>query len=152
MSDTPAWVYPNICLGAGASLTPFFVNTHRVTHVINCAFSEDSPGWFRQRYPSRYAQLDAHDSTQVKILDWYPQFEAALRSFLRAPNAIVFVHCQAGINRSAFLLLYYMCKNFGLDFPMLLSAVRKQRPQICSNPAFMKEVMEALPKAPKAST
>jgi protein tyrosine phosphatase len=154
MNDIPAWVYPNICLGAGVSLTPFFVNTHQVTHVINCAFSEDSPAWFRQLYPSRYAQLNAHDSVNVKILDWYPQFETALRSFLRAPNAIVFVHCQAGINRSAFLLLYYMCKNFGLDLATMVSAVRKQRPQICQNPAFMQEVTEALkaPKAPKAST
>jgi hypothetical protein len=152
--STPAWVYPNICLGAGASLTPFFVNTNRVTHVINCAYSENSPAWFRRSYPSRYAQLDAHDSIQVKILDWYPAFETAMRTFLRAPNAVVFVHCQAGINRSAFLLLYFMCKNFGLDFPTLLAAVRKQRPQICQNPAFMEEVTDALkvPKAPKAST
>jgi len=138
-------------------LTPFFVNANQVTHVINCAYAENSPAWFRRTYPSRYAQLDAQDSTGVKILEWYPAFEAAMRSFLRAPNAIVFVHCQAGINRSAFLLLYFMCKNFGLDFPTLLAAVRKQRPQICQNPAFMAEVTTALkapkaPKAPKAST
>ena len=144
--DTPAWVYPNICLGSGMLLTSFFVNSNQITHVINCAYAENSPAWFRQRYPSRYAQLDAHDDVRVKILDWYPAFEKAMRTFLREPNAVVYVHCQAGINRSAFLLLYFMCKNFGLAFDPLLSAVRKQRPQICSNPAFMKEVTEALQK------
>jgi hypothetical protein len=146
--DNPAWIYPNICLGAGATLTPFFVNKNRITHVINCAHAQDSPAWFRRAYPSRYAQLEAWDSPVVKILSWYPAFETAMRSFLRQPDAVVYVHCQMGINRSAFLLLYFMCKNFGLDFDTLLSAVRKQRPQICSNMAFMKEVREAL----KAST
>jgi len=142
--DNVAWIYPNICLGAGHTLTPFFVNTHRITHVINCAYAENSPAWFRRMYATRYAQLDAHDDVRVKILDWYPAFESAMRSFLRAPNAIVYVHCQAGINRSAFLLLYFICKNFGHDFATLLAAVRKQRPQICTNPAFMMEVTQAL--------
>jgi hypothetical protein len=149
--DNVAWVYPNICLGAGATLTPFFVNANRITHVINCAYGQDSPAWFRRMYPSRYAQLEAHDDVRVKILDWYPAFEGAMRTFLRQPNSIVYVHCAAGINRSAFLLLYFMCKNFGLDFPTLLAAVRKQRPQICQNPAFMMEVTASL-ESLKAST
>jgi protein-tyrosine phosphatase len=80
----------------------------------------------------------------VRILDWYPEFENWMRLFLRSTNGTVYVHCKAGINRSAFLVLTFVSKNFGIDFRTLLSAVRKQRPIICDNSAFMKQVEDEL--------
>jgi len=142
--EPPVYVYPNILLGAGAMLTPRFVGEHHITHVINCAFPENSPAWFRSRYPSRYVGLNAIDSSDVKILDWYPAFEETLRRFLRSPGVgTVFVHCQAGINRSAFLILYFMTRNFGFDFKTSVKNVRRFR-TVCTNPAFMKEITDTL--------
>jgi len=138
----PVQVYPNIYLGAGRDLTPIFTAKKGITHVINCAFPEDSPEWFRRQHSDKYVGINAMDRTDVKILAWYPMFEDAMRDFLRT-GGTVFVHCQMGINRSAFLLLYFMHKNFGLDFKTLVDRVRVHRP-ICSNPAFMKEIVDSI--------
>lgn len=139
MNQPPVRVYPNILLGAGHMLTPTFAAKHGITHVINCAFPEDSPLWFRKAHPDNYACMAAYDSVNVKILDWYPRFEDLMRHFLRESKGTVFVHCQAGINRSAYLLLFFMTKNFGHDFGKLVRQVRMFR-TVCTNPAFMKEV------------
>jgi protein-tyrosine phosphatase len=80
----------------------------------------------------------------VKILDWYPEFENWMRFFLRSTNGTVFVHCKAGVNRSAYLVLTFVSKNFGIDFRRLLAAVRRQRPIICDNSAFMRQVEDEL--------
>lgn len=136
----PAWFYTRILVGPGAVLTPRFAAQYRITHVINCACNEYSPWWFRKRHPTRYRVLNAIDSPDVSILDWYPRFEAALYQFLLESDGVVYVHCQAGMNRSGFLALAYVTKNFGVDFDALVRAVKCQRPCVLSNPVFMNQV------------
>ena len=144
MQCPPAWVYPRILLGAGSQLNPLFVAKYNITHVVNCAFANDCPEWWRTRHPGQYAEIHAIDSMAVRILDWYPEFENWMRLFLRSTNGTVFVHCKAGVNRSAYLVLAFVVKNFGIDFKLLLSAVRRQRPIICDNSTFMKQVENEL--------
>jgi hypothetical protein len=144
MQVPPAWVYPRILLGAGNQLTPLFAVKYRITHVVNCAFADDCPEWWRARHPSRYAELHAIDSPAVRILDWYPEFENWMKFFLQSSNGTVYVHCKAGINRSAFLVMAFVCKNSGIDFKTLLNSVRRQRPIVCQNSAFMKQVEDEL--------
>lgn len=144
MQCQPAWVYPRILLGAGNQLTPIFTAKYNITHVVNCAFAGDCPEWWRKNHPGNYAELHAIDSMAVKILDWYPEFENWMRFFLRSTDGTVFVHCKAGVNRSAYLVLTFVSKNFGIDFRRLLAAVRRQRPIICDNSAFMRQVEDEL--------
>ena len=144
MQCQPAWVYPRILLGAGNQLTPIFTAKYNITHVVNCAFAGDFPEWWRKKHPGNYAELHAIDSMAVKILDWYPEFENWMRFFLRSTDGTVFVHCKAGVNRSAYLVLTFVSKNFGIDFRRLLAAVRRQRPIICDNSAFMRQVEDEL--------
>jgi hypothetical protein len=136
----PAWFYARILVGAGGMLTERFVRNHAITHVINCAFDQDSPVWFRTRYPDRYVSLSALDMPTVNILDWYPLFEETMHRFLKEGGGTVFVHCQAGMNRSASLALAYVCKNFDLDLESTLYATRSQRPIMYQNTIFMDQV------------
>jgi hypothetical protein len=138
----PAYFHPRVLVGAGAMLTPAFAHTHRITHVINCAFDEDSPSWWRMLSPEKYKVLNAIDSVRVNILDWYPVFEETLHAFLRDGEGCVYVHCQAGINRSGFLALAYSCKNLGMDFDTLVASVKRQRSCILQNPVFMNQTKE----------
>jgi hypothetical protein len=138
----PAYFHSRVLVGAGAMLTPAFAETHRITHVINCAFDEDSPSWWRMRFPQKYKVLNAIDSVRVNILDWYPVFEETLQAFLREGDGSVYVHCQAGINRSGFLALAYSCKNLGMDLDTLVASVKRQRTCILQNPVFMNHVKE----------
>lgn len=142
LRERPAWFHSRILVGPGAFLTQRFVLDNRISHVINCAMDGDSPIWFQEKYPDNYACLRAIDRLDVNILDWYDGFESNLHRFLRQGTGIVYVHCQAGINRSGFLALAYVCKRFHMPLEDTIQAVRKQRPIILQNPVFMNQVRE----------
>ena len=142
MKDPPAFFHPRILVGPGVFLTPYFAQKHDITHVINCAQDEYCPVWWKANYPNKYKYLNAFDSTQVNILDWYPEFEKTMHEFLREGTGVVYVHCQAGMNRSGSLALAYTCKNLDMKFDELVASVRKQRPCILQNPVFMNQVKE----------
>lgn len=144
MRVPPAWFHTRVLVGPGALLTPRFVYTHNITHVINCAFDKDCPDWFRMKHPNRYRCINAYDNDSVNILQWYPQFESALQTFLRDGEGIVYVHCQAGMNRSAFLALTYICKNFHCDVDDMVKATKRQRPVMFQNSVFMNQVKQLL--------
>jgi protein-tyrosine phosphatase len=141
--EQPAWFYSRILVGAGEMLTPGFVHKHNITHVINCALPDDSPFWFRNAHPVQYMCLNALDSVDVNILDWYPKFERVLTAFLRVSGAgTVFVHCQCGINRSAFLALTYVTTHYGWPYEPMLISLKRQRPCMFTNPVFRKQTEE----------
>ena len=141
----PAYFHTRILVGPGAFLTPRFVYERGISHVINCAYPEDSPEWFRTKYPDRYTCLCAPDTSRHRILDWYPAFEQALFSYLRSPGGgVVYVHCQAGINRSAFLALTYVCSRFHMDGETMLEAFKRQRPCLFQNAVYRGQVLTFL--------
>ncbi len=142
MREPPAFFHTRILVGPGGFLDRTFVEKHGITHVINCAFDMYSPQWWRTENPTKYKVLNAVDSTTTNILHWYPAFETTLHEFLRDGNGVVYVHCQAGMNRSASLALAYSVKNLGMDFDQLVASVRKQRPCILQNLVFMNQVKE----------
>lgn len=145
LRQAPAYFHTRILVGPGAFLTPKFVYERGISHVINCAGPEDSPAWFQAKAPSHYVCIDAPDSPRYVILDWYPQFEETLHSFLRAPgSAVVYVHCQAGINRSAFLALTYVCAKFHTDGETMLEAFKRQRPCMFQNQVYRGQVLNFL--------
>ena len=145
LRQPPAYFHPRILVGPGAALTPPFVRKYGISHVINCAFPNDSPSWFRDVSPTRYVCLRAHDTAQHNILDWYPVFEETLQRFLRdTSDGVVYVHCQAGINRSAFLALTYVCRKFYGDGETELVALKRQRPCMFQNQVYRGQVLNFL--------
>ena len=145
LRQPPAYFHTRILVGPGSLLTPKFVYERGISHVVNCARPEDSPRWFRESSPTRYVCLNAPDSEQHCILDWYGHFEQTLFRFLRAPGGgVVYVHCQAGINRSAFLALTYVCSRFHMDGETMLEAFKRQRPCMFQNPVYKEQVLRFL--------
>jgi protein-tyrosine phosphatase len=143
--DPPALFHPNILVGAGEMLTPEFVKKYGITHVINCAEDSDSPTWWRNTNPDKYYHIHAQDSLHANILKWYPEFKAILKLYLQDPSSMtVFVHCQCGINRSAFLSLMYVCDVFKFPLKSTEISLLKQRPCMLTNTSFRKQVFEAL--------
>jgi protein-tyrosine phosphatase len=87
--------------------------------------------------------LKAEDSINVNILNWFPLFEETLTSFLREPGSnTIFIHCQCGINRSAFLTLTYVTSHYGLPYESMLGMMKRQRPCMFTNPVFRKQTEE----------
>jgi hypothetical protein len=142
-NDPPAYIHPRILFGAGIFITPEFVEKHKITHVINCASESDSPAWFRSKFPSKYSELNAIDSLEANILDWYPKFEAVLHSFLSENSSQnIYVHCQCGINRSGFLCLAYACRKLKYDYNIMVKSILSQRPCAFTNPAFRNQLQQ----------
>jgi protein-tyrosine phosphatase len=141
LSHPPAWAHPRILVGSGFALTPPFAVKYKISHVINCAFDDASPVWFKKSCPDKYVCLNAIDSEQVNILDWYPAFEQAMQRFLREGDGVVYVHCQMGMNRSAYLALAYVCKNFHWDVNHVIQYMKAQRPIVFHNKRFMEQVL-----------
>ena len=144
LRQPPAYFHTRILVGPGAFLTPRFVYERGISHVINCAFAQDSPEWFRAKNPGRYVCLNAPDSPDANILDWYFLFEGILQACLRRDNGVVYVHCQAGINRSAFLALTYVCSKFHMDGETMLEAFKRQRPCLFQNGVYRRQVLTFL--------
>jgi len=142
LKQPAAWFHPRVLVGPGAYLTQSFQQQHNITAVINCAFQEDSPSWYRSNNPETYECLYAVDGPNQDILVWYPGFAAAMRGFLRNTPGVVYVHCQAGMNRSAALALAYVCKNLGVNLDITLRSALRQRPCMLQNLAFKRQVCE----------
>lgn len=142
--DRPAYIHPRILFGAGMSLEdPNFLKKHKITHVINCAQNNDSPAWFRETYPTRYMCLDAIDSTNANILNWYTKFQETMDRFLKDTSSeTIYVHCQCGINRSGFLSLVYACKRLGYKHSDVLKMILEQRPCALTNFTYYAQVKQ----------
>lgn len=141
--DPVAYIHPRILFGAGMYINTTFNRLHKITHVINCASDEDSPEWFRNKYPNNYKCLNAVDTLSANILDWYTEFEKTIHTFLRDPTCVnIYVHCQCGINRSGFLCLAFMNKRLGIDYWYGVKSILSQRPCALTNPSYQRQVYE----------
>ena len=144
IGDPPAYIHPRILFGSGGpTLSPYFVKTHNITHVINCGFQNDSPDWFKAAFSSNYACLEAVDSIDANILHWYPVFEETLRKFLAEDlSKNIYIHCQCGINRSGFLSLLFACIRLKYDYNEVIKSILMQRPCALTNRAYLRQVKE----------
>lgn len=144
-NDAPAYIHSRILFGAGIFIDEEFVEKHKITHVINCAFDSDSPKWFREKYPTKYKSIEALDTLNSNILEWYPLFEKTMQTFLSDVNSkTIYVHCQCGINRSGFLCVLYACKKLNFEYNEVVKSVLTQRPCALTNPTYRKQIQDLL--------
>jgi|LauGreDrversion4_2_1035121.scaffolds.fasta_scaffold246696_2 hypothetical protein len=146
--DPIAAPFPRIFLGAGHQLSPRVARSLQVTHVLNCADDTAAPPWVRNAL--KYKALNAIDSPEVRLFDtWYPDFKRTMDAYLRDPTCqSVYVHCHAGINRSAFLLAAYLVHTFGVPPLRCVRAMVLQRPCIMQNESFLKQFVDFVKKTP----
>lgn len=143
LHDPIARVHPRIFLGPSWNVDILTFVTNNITHAINCAQIDYSSSWFLNEFPERYVCLNAEDSQTFDITSVYPKFEETMNKFLADPECKnIYVHCQAGINRSAFLLAIYMCKKFGYELDVVVKHILIQRPCCFRNEAFRTQVVE----------
>jgi len=143
--DPIAAVFDRILLGPGIHLTPTFVRSHQVTHIVNCADKTACPAWASTHVgPSSYISLGAEDVVGFPLIrDYYETFEKVMDMFLREPGCrCVYVHCHAGMNRSATLLAAYLHKRFGIPMEKVVEVMAKQRPCVMTNPSFVEQLEE----------
>lgn len=60
--------------------------------------------------------------------------------FSPSKDGVVLVHCNAGVSRAAAILIGFLMRTEGLNFPQAFSLVKNARPAICPNPGFMEQL------------
>jgi len=147
LRDSPARLHPCIMFGPGVFLSDKFIERNKITHVLNCASDGDVPSFVPTRLQSNYAVIHAVDSPLVNITSWFPIFTIHMDRFLQDPACtMVYVNCQAGMNRSGFLTVLYACIKFKYKFDDACRAVMLQRPCALMNPVFYTQVQAYIKK------
>ena len=140
-------VHPRIYLGSREQVDLFVFGCNNITHAINCAEDGWSNKWFKHEFPERYECIGAEDNKEFDIRSVYPKFENIMNRFLADPECQnIFIHCQCGVNRSAFLLLMYVCKKFRYNIETTVKNILLQRPCCFRNESFRKQVIEYIKK------
>ena len=147
--DNVSRIHPKIVVGSGYQLDLHTISVNNVTHVLNCATDDAAPTEFKEYYESmdKYTCINAIDSEDVDITDWYPNFKETMNRYLQDPECkTVYVHCRLGKNRSGFLAVLYVCDRFHFTYEKACKALLVQRPCALDNHVFHKQVQEYLKK------
>mmetsp|Transcript_44644 Transcript_44644/g.96747 ORF Transcript_44644/g.96747 Transcript_44644/m.96747 type:complete len:209 (+) Transcript_44644:1-627(+) len=130
-------------LGDVDSAQPESLTAQDVSSVLNMAAADTCMEDGRQtRDGVQYLCISAEDEEEYPLLDAH--FEACC-SFLdecASQGRRVLVHCMAGVNRSASIVVAYLMRRRGMH---LLSAVRHAftaRPIILSNAGFVEQLVQ----------
>ncbi len=100
-------VMPRVWVG-GADAQDRPPATVRVTHVVNCASGECAAQDAGRDSADSYLLLAAEDAVTYDLLGRHlAAFTAFVDDALRSVDAVVFVHCVAGENRSVCLATAY---------------------------------------------
>mmetsp|Transcript_4340 Transcript_4340/g.9351 ORF Transcript_4340/g.9351 Transcript_4340/m.9351 type:complete len:190 (-) Transcript_4340:141-710(-) len=136
LSKGPAEILPHLLLGSQDDARD--VKTLQrlgVTHVLNCAAATVRTGAaFYAPAGIKYTEFVAQDEQGYNIMQHYDLL-ASLANEVASTHGRLFIHCEAGVNRSGTLCLAYHVANSGM--PLLESArhCKERRGRICTNTA-----------------
>ena len=147
LNDPIARAHIRIYIGCAEDVDIYAFEQLNITHVVNCAEDHATSPWFKHLFPERIACIGALDRPDENIIKWYPTFEKVMNTFLANPNCrSIYVHCECGINRSAFLTLIYMCVKFGYEPETMIKNIAIQRPCVFTNTAYRIQAIEYIKK------
>ena len=147
-------ILPFLCLGANPSKEAknmpsldAYLHHHKFTHRIDCTNNpqknSDIPTCFVTvtDSPNATAKLFQHMEDVCDFID-----EAKRTS----SKCKILIHCQAGVSRSATVVLYYLLARESLSLAQALRVVRDARPIVSPNPGFMRGLCQVETKLSKA--
>eukprot|EP01006_Ploeotia_vitrea_P047908 TRINITY_DN67176_c10_g7_i1.p2 TRINITY_DN67176_c10_g7~~TRINITY_DN67176_c10_g7_i1.p2 ORF type:complete len:188 (-),score=37.88 TRINITY_DN67176_c10_g7_i1:806-1369(-) len=142
----PGEVLPGkLWLCAGTDLLGLeFLEEVGITAILNCAgAASPTVALFESGMVKHYKSLEAQDDEDYDLLaNHYDEAEAFLDAMLvEAEGERVAIHCVAGINRSATLLVAYLMKNRQLDLWEAVERVTSQRHVILLNTGFQRQLV-----------
>uniref|UniRef100_A0A0B7BPM4 Protein-serine/threonine phosphatase n=1 Tax=Arion vulgaris TaxID=1028688 RepID=A0A0B7BPM4_9EUPU len=128
-----AEVRPGLIIGPQDVAHDFdLLKQHGVTHILNVATGIENS------FPDQF-----HYQTQeFRDLPEFPIFHGFDRAInfideARTSDGCVLVHCNAGISRSAAIVMAYLITKEGLSVNDAFSLLRSKWPVTCPNPGFL---------------
>ncbi|XP_051842038.1 dual specificity protein phosphatase 19 [Antechinus flavipes] len=108
---------------------------HKVTHILNVAYGVENA--FLNDFT--YKNISILDLPDTNIISYFPEcFEFIEEAKLK--DGVVLVHCNAGVSRSAAIIIGFLMSTEKITFTSAFSLVKNARPAIYPNPGFMEQL------------
>src|SRR5436853_1613820 len=116
-----------------------FIRTKNITLIVNCA--KEVPNYLSYKPNLKYIRLELDDLPSENI---QPALELAANEIINTiyNKENVFVHCAAGISRSASVVIYTLIKLYNWDYDKAYDYVKTLRPIINPNYGFIYQVRQ----------
>eukprot|EP00042_Codosiga_hollandica_P051406 m.630498 g.630498 ORF g.630498 m.630498 type:complete len:366 (-) comp58278_c0_seq4:153-1250(-) len=123
---------------------------HGITHIINLAAIDSNNGRFPEHF--KYLAIHVKDFEEEPLDRVFGVCFRFMDGALDAKDAEdagngesksrgrVFVHCMAGVSRSATIVVAYVMRRFHLDLKTALRQVQQKRPVVSPNDGFLKQL------------
>jgi protein-tyrosine phosphatase len=104
---------------------------HKITHVLVCGAGLDA------HFPKdfTYLQFDLEDIEEEDIKRFFPSAIEFIEK-----GECVFVHCHAGVSRSASIVIAYLMTKFGYNYQDAFNFLKLKRPCIFPHPKFREDL------------
>lgn len=130
--DTLSWVDGNVAIGGYKA-----ASNKQLMSDFDCIVSmipvKDTPRFAGIEYFSK----PVPDNPKYNIASEAGDAAIFVRNRIAAGKR-VFVHCHAGISRSATVVLIYLMARHGMPLPDALALLKNKRPQVHPNDGFMR--------------
>eukprot|EP01113_Clastostelium_recurvatum_P047884 TRINITY_DN8609_c0_g1_i2.p1 TRINITY_DN8609_c0_g1~~TRINITY_DN8609_c0_g1_i2.p1 ORF type:complete len:220 (-),score=23.21 TRINITY_DN8609_c0_g1_i2:4-642(-) len=131
-----ARVVDGLCIGSQDSIVDLAkLHESGITHILNVAtgITESHPGVFM------YKEVQIMDLEEVIITSYFDQCFQFIDDAM-ARKGQVLVHCNAGISRSASIVIGYLMDRLGYTYDAAHDMVKNARPNICPNRGFKEQL------------
>ncbi|XP_030855024.1 serine/threonine/tyrosine-interacting protein [Strongylocentrotus purpuratus] len=138
--NTPWIIFRTICCAQRSKL-PVLLE-HGITHVL-CIRQAPEATIIKPNFPDRfrYLVLDVADNCMENIIRHIPTVKGFIDSCLQSGGRIL-VHGNAGISRSAALVIGYLMETYGLKYRIAYRYVQEKRFCISVNDGFASQLKE----------
>ncbi|KAJ8351416.1 hypothetical protein SKAU_G00228920 [Synaphobranchus kaupii] len=134
----PVEILPFLYLGSAYHASrKDMLDTLGITALINV--SANCPNHFEGHY--RYKSIPVEDNHKADISSWFNEAIEFIDS-VRNTGGRVFVHCQAGISRSATICLAYLMRTNRVRLDEAFEFVKQRRSIISPNFSFMGQLLQ----------
>lgn len=142
LAGIPLQIVPNLFIGdETASTNEPLLRSLNVTHVVNV--TKRIPNWHEKggERPLKYFQVPVNDHWSENLLPFLPQVIEFIDS-ARRNDCSALIHCEAGVSRSATIIVAYVMHTFRMKLDDAYEMVRKVKSDICPNFAFMMQLKD----------
>jgi len=139
----PSMIIDKIYLGAfDAATNQLELEKNGITYILNVASGHlENP--LSVEFPQKFKFLNVEimDLDEENIVNRFPKCFDFISEAL-SQNASILVHCNAGVSRSATVIIGYLIHTHGMSYKDAFSLVKEKRSKINPNSGFVEQLKQ----------
>jgi hypothetical protein len=138
MGGKPSKILTDLWLGPLVGEDDDFFVQQGITHVLSLGPKVKSNMCFEGT-----KHVEANDVPMQNLSQFFMECSLFIHDArVNAENAVVYVHCQAGVSRSSTIVVQYLMSVLGLPRDAVLEYVRAKRECVCPNAGFLQQLSD----------